>query len=83
MGHLLWVMIIGGIIGAVAGAIASRDLPAGCVGNIAAGIIGSIIGEKLFGYWGPTAAGMAIVPSIIGALILVAVLDLFLHLRKK
>ncbi len=83
MFHLLWVVIIGGIIGSIAGAIASREVPAGCIGNVAAGIIGSYIGQKLMGSWGPSAAGMAIVPSIIGALILVAILDLFLKLKKR
>ena len=66
MFHLIWVLIIGGIIGAIAGAITSRRLPAGWVGNIVAGIIGSYLGELLLGNWGPQIAGMAVFPSIIG-----------------
>ena len=60
MFHLIWVLIIGGIIGAIAGAITSRRLPAGWVGNIVAGIIGSYLGELLLGNWGPQIAGMAV-----------------------
>ncbi len=68
---LLWQLLIGAIIGAVAGALTSRDLPMGWIGNILAGLIGSWLGEMLLGGWGPTVAGMALVPSIIGAVILV------------
>ncbi|WP_256856971.1 GlsB/YeaQ/YmgE family stress response membrane protein, partial [Enterococcus faecalis] len=34
-------------------------------------------GEKILGIWGPHVAGMAIMPSIIGAVILVAVFSVF------
>lgn len=83
MFHLLWVLIIGGIIGAIAGAITSRQLPAGWIGNIVAGIIGSYLGELLLGSWGPQVAGMAVFPSIIGAIILVVIVSLVIGLRKK
>ncbi len=70
---LLWQLLIGAIIGAVAGALTSRSAPAGWIGNIVAGLVGSWLGEMLLGSWGPNVAGMAIVPSIIGALILVII----------
>lgn len=73
---LLWQLLIGAIIGAVAGALTSRDLPMGWIGNIIAGLIGSWLGEALLGSWGPTVAGMAIAPSIIGAVILVLITSL-------
>ncbi|EUJ33820.1 integral membrane protein [Listeria floridensis FSL S10-1187] len=81
--HLIWVLIIGAVIGIIAGAITSRKLPLGWVGNILAGLIGSWLGEKIFGSWGPHVAGMAIFPSIIGAIILVAIVSFFIGLRKK
>lgn len=49
----------------------------GWIANIVAGLVGSFIGEKILGSWGPHVAGMAIVPSIIGAVILVAVVSFF------
>ena len=81
--ELLWTLLIGAIIGAFAGALTSRNLPMGWVGNIIAGIVGSWLGESLLGGWGPELAGMAIVPSIIGAVILVIITSFFLTGMKR
>lgn len=35
----------------------------GIIANIIAGLLGSSVGQALFGTWGPTLAGMALVPS--------------------
>lgn len=69
----LWILLIGGVIGAFAGYLTSRDLPMGWIGNIIAGLVGSWLGEKLLGSWGPQIAGMALVPSILGAVALVII----------
>lgn len=37
---LLWLLIVGGIIGWLASIIAGKDVPGGIIGNIIAGIIG-------------------------------------------
>ena len=47
----------------------------GWLSNIIAGLIGSSLGEALLGSWGPQLAGMAIIPSIVGAVILVALVS--------
>ncbi|MDN6731495.1 MAG: GlsB/YeaQ/YmgE family stress response membrane protein [Atopostipes suicloacalis] len=73
---LLWQLLIGAIIGAVAGALTSRDVPMGWIGNIIAGLVGSWLGEMLLGSWGPNVAGMALVPSILGAVILVMIVSM-------
>lgn len=49
----LWMLIVGGIIGWLAGLIMGRDIPGGVIGNIIAGIIGSWLGGVLLGSWGP------------------------------
>lgn len=54
----------------------------GCVTNIIAGLVGSSIGQAIFGEWGPKAAGMALIPSILGAVILVAVVSFFFGKRS-
>lgn len=72
---MLLRLIVGAIIGAIGGAIAGRENKAGCVFNIIAGLAGSYIGEMIFGRWGPHIAGMALVPSILGAVIIVAVVS--------
>ncbi|MFK4997927.1 GlsB/YeaQ/YmgE family stress response membrane protein [Bacillus sp. N9] len=77
MGFLLY-LIVGGIIGWLAGLILGKDIPGGIIGNIIAGIIGAWLGGAIFGNWGPDIAGIAIVPALIGALILVFVLSLIL-----
>ena len=73
--HWLWVLIVGAIIGAIAGAITSKGQSMGWLSNIIAGLIGSSHGEALLGSWGPQLAGMAIIPSIIGSIILVALVS--------
>lgn len=73
---LIWQLLIGAIIGAVAGALTSRDVPMGWIGNILAGLVGSWLGEMLLGSWGPSLAGMALVPSILGAVILVVIVSM-------
>ncbi|MFH5811029.1 GlsB/YeaQ/YmgE family stress response membrane protein [Companilactobacillus sp. FL22-1] len=76
--HWLWVLIVGAIIGALAGAITNRGASMGWIANIIAGIVGSFIGEGILGSWGPQLAGMAIIPSLVGAIILVLIASFFL-----
>ena len=70
-------LIVGALIGMMAGAITKKGESMGCVYNIFAGLVGSFVGQSLFGYWGPTLADMAILPSVLGAIIVIAVVDLF------
>ena len=70
--HWLWVLIVGAIIGAIAGAITHHSGAMGRISNIIAGLVGSALGEALLGHWGPQLAGMAIIPSLIGAIVVVA-----------
>ena len=55
----------------------------GWIANIVAGLVGSSIGEAILGSWGPQLAGMAIIPSIIGAVIVVAVVSFFVGKLKN
>ncbi|SCC11422.1 GlsB/YeaQ/YmgE family stress response membrane protein [Weissella bombi] len=83
MFHLIWVLIIGAVIGAIAGAITKNGGSMGWIANIVAGLIGSWLGEKVLGSWGPNVAGMAIIPSIIGAIIIVVIVSWLLGRAKK
>ena len=76
--HWLWVLIVGAIIGLIAGAITNKGGSMGWIANIGAALVGSAIGQALLGSWGPQLAGMALIPSIIGAIIVVAVVSFFL-----
>jgi uncharacterized membrane protein YeaQ/YmgE (transglycosylase-associated protein family) len=55
----------------------------GWIANIVAGLIGSWLGEKVLGSWGPHVADMAIIPSIIGAVIIVIIVSWLLGRAKK
>lgn len=82
--HFIAVIIVGIIIGAIAGGITSRSLPvSGWIGNLIAGLLGSWLGQSLFGEWGPQLADIAIFPSIIGAVILVVVVSLIMSSGAK
>lgn len=73
---LIWTLTIGGVIGAIAGAITSRSMPLGWIGNIVGGLIGAWLGQALLGAWGPQLADIAILPAIVGAVILVFLVSL-------
>ena len=75
---MLWSIIVGGLIGLIAGAITKKGGSMGLIANIFAGLIGSSVGQSLLGSWGPSLAGMAIIPSIVGAVIVGAVVSFLL-----
>lgn len=55
----------------------------GFIGNIINGLLGSWLGERLLGSWGPELAGMALFPSIIGAVVLVLLTSLVFSSMNK
>lgn len=67
--YLLWVIIVGGLIGWLSGNLIGRDVPGGVLGNIIAGFIGSWLGSELLGPRGPVVGGFHIVPAIIGSIV--------------
>ncbi|EQC91897.1 MAG: GlsB/YeaQ/YmgE family stress response membrane protein [Lactococcus lactis] len=75
---MIWSLIVGAIIGVIAGAITNKGKSMGWIANILAGLVGAAVGQELLGTWGPKLAGMALIPSIIGAVIVVAVVSFFL-----
>lgn len=76
--NLIWYLIIGGIIGWIAGAIVGKDIPGGIIGNIVAGIIGSWIGSAFLGDWGWEISNFYVFPALIGAIVLVFVVSLIM-----
>lgn len=79
----LWFLIIGGIIGWLAGLILGKDIPGGVIGNIIAGIVGAWIGGMLLGSWGPKVSDFYLVPAIIGAVVLVFIVSLIMKSMRK
>ncbi|MGG6797509.1 UNVERIFIED_CONTAM: GlsB/YeaQ/YmgE family stress response membrane protein [Streptococcus canis] len=70
---LIWTLFVGALIGVIAGALTKKGGSMGWIANIAAGLVGSYVGQALLGSWGPSLAGMALIPSIIGAIIVVII----------
>ena len=68
-------LIVGAIIGSLAGSIADAKKPRGCLFNIFAGMAGSWVGERLFGDFGPMIAGYSVFPAILGAVIVIVLLN--------
>ncbi|WP_433939851.1 GlsB/YeaQ/YmgE family stress response membrane protein [Paenibacillus lautus] len=66
---LLWVLIVGGLIGWLSGNLFGRDVPSGVLGIIIAGVIGSWLGTELLGPRGPVIGGFHIIPTIVGSII--------------
>jgi uncharacterized membrane protein YeaQ/YmgE (transglycosylase-associated protein family) len=66
-------IIIAMAIGTVAEKISPYRMPGEWAGAIVAGYIGAWVGHLLFGTWGPILAGFSLIPSLIGAVIVVIV----------
>ena len=64
-------LVVGGIIGAIAESLMNREVPGGILGNIILGFVGSWVGSLIFKDWGLVIQGFAVVPAILGALIVV------------
>ena len=71
MWGLIISLVVGGLIGWAAEAIMGRDVPGGVIGNIILGFIGSWVGGLLLGDLGPLVADFAIIPAILGAVLVV------------
>lgn len=80
---LIGMIIVGGIIGWIAGLIMGEDIPGGILGNIIAGIVGSWVGTAILGHWGPQLGKIHIFPALLGSIILIFLISLVLRLFKK
>lgn len=83
MGILMW-LLVGGIVGWLAGLLMGDSL--GIIGNIVVGIVGAFIGGLLLGGGSINNAGLTVesfAVSILGAVILLAVVNLFRRGRLR
>ena len=75
---MIWSIIVGGLIGLVAGNFTKKRGSMGIVANVLAGLVGSSVGQFFLGSLGPRLAGMALIPSVLGAVVVVAVVSALL-----
>lgn len=69
-------LVVAIVIGLIGSALAGGSVPGGWIGSMIAGLAGAWIGHGLLGMWGPSLAGFAIIPAILGAAIFVIILSL-------
>ena len=79
----IWFLIIGGLLGWLAGVILGKDIPGGVIGNIVAGIIGSWIGSAVLGNWGWKISNFYVFPALIGAIVLIFIVSIILKTLRK
>jgi uncharacterized membrane protein YeaQ/YmgE (transglycosylase-associated protein family) len=73
LGFILQI-IITVIIVAIVEKVSKTELPYGWIGNIIAGLIGGVLGQYLLGNnWGPSLAGVLLIQTFVGALVLILV----------
>ena len=77
---MLGSLFVGFLIGVISGSLMQQQR-GGCLSTAFVGLIGSLVGQTLFGDWGPTLLGIAPVPSILGAIIVIAIFSNFLRGR--
>jgi uncharacterized membrane protein YeaQ/YmgE (transglycosylase-associated protein family) len=88
MGIILW-LIVGGIIGWLASMVMRTDGQQGVILNVIVGIIGAFIGGfvgPMLGLGGGINGGitvMSVVVSLVGAIILLAIVNLFRRGRVR
>jgi uncharacterized membrane protein YeaQ/YmgE (transglycosylase-associated protein family) len=83
MGIIIW-LIVGGIVGWLASIIMRRDAQQGILLNIVVGIVGALIAGWLFGGGINQAITLwTFLYSLIGAIILLAIVNLFTRGRAR
>jgi uncharacterized membrane protein YeaQ/YmgE (transglycosylase-associated protein family) len=75
LGFLLF-LIVAAVCGWIAEAIVPGRIPGGFLSSAIVGIIGAWIGTAMLGHFGPSMAGVPLLPAIIGAAVLVFALAL-------
>jgi uncharacterized membrane protein YeaQ/YmgE (transglycosylase-associated protein family) len=83
MGIIIW-LIVGGIVGWLASIIMRRDAQQGIILNIVVGIVGALIAGFLFGGGiNQVITLWTFLYSLIGAIILLAIVNLFTRGRAR
>ena len=72
---LFLMLLMAGLIGALADAVVPGRLPGGWLGATLAELVGSWVGSLFLGRWGPSLFGIHLVPAFLGALVIAFVVE--------
>lgn len=78
---LVLMLLVAGFIGWLADRIVPGTIPYGWLGAIVAGLAGAMIGNLILHGLGPTLFGIALIPAIVGTVILAIGINLFTKLN--
>jgi len=89
MSFIIW-LVVGGLIGWIASAIMRTDPQQGALSNVVVGVVGSLLGAwfiaPMFGSGTINQSGFSatgLMSSLLGAVILLAIVNLFRHGRVR
>lgn len=76
--HFIWAIVLGGFVGWLAG-LAFRRHGFGCLGNVAVGVVGAVVGGLFFRLVGLHFGGLLgfLFISFVGAVLFLAIVSLF------
>ena len=89
MGIIIW-LIVGGIVGWLASMVMKTDAQQGIILNVIVGLVGAFLGGWLGGMLGITSANInsgfslpGVLMSLVGAIVLLAIINLFRRGRVR
>jgi uncharacterized membrane protein YeaQ/YmgE (transglycosylase-associated protein family) len=80
---LIIKLALAGLIGGLADMAVPGRLPYGWLGAVIAGIVGGWVGSLLLPGWGPGLFGVELVPTFLGALVVVGAYELLARTRSQ
>ncbi|HEV8634542.1 MAG TPA: GlsB/YeaQ/YmgE family stress response membrane protein [Chloroflexota bacterium] len=80
---LILKLALAGLIGGLADMAVPGKLPYGWLGAVIAGVIGGWVGSLLLPNWGPSLLGIELIPTFLGAVVVVGAYELLVGTRSQ
>ncbi|MBN9417607.1 MAG: GlsB/YeaQ/YmgE family stress response membrane protein [Candidatus Eremiobacteraeota bacterium] len=74
--HFILFLIVAAICAIIASALVPGRIPGGFLVAMVCGFLGAWIGGNLMGHFGPSLAGVSLIPTIVGSAVLVLCMSL-------
>jgi uncharacterized membrane protein YeaQ/YmgE (transglycosylase-associated protein family) len=76
-------LALAGLIGGLADMAVPGRLPYGWLGAVIAGVVGGWVGSLLLQNWGPALFGVELIPTFVGAVVVVGAYELLARTRTQ